>query len=203
MQQSGAALQAGRHGRVPSKGFLCEKPQVSAIGRFPIPPPLQRGRSGGGAVASRMALQTRHPHRPRCARPLPPLKRGKDRFAAVRPFNNISFFSTIFLDTAGPAPYIGPVNARSAPAAAGRRPRKDANEETGAGPCGTVPPVPLSGPPPRCRVPSGVPAWSKKIWKISYLDYFLALPNGVFPMISRGYGCRAHKKAKRKKLNIH
>ena len=38
-----------------------------------------------------------------------------------RSFNKISFFSIIFLDTDEPAPYIGSVNARSAPAAAGRR----------------------------------------------------------------------------------
>ncbi len=42
----------------------------------------------------------------------------------------ISFFTVNFLDTASRTPYIGPVNARSAPAAASRRP-KEANEETG------------------------------------------------------------------------
>ena len=35
-----------------------------------------------------------------------------------------SFFTINFLDTASRTPYIGPVNARSAPAAAGRRPKR-------------------------------------------------------------------------------
>ena len=34
-------------------------------------------------------------------------------------FDNISFLSIIFLDMAASAPYIGPVNARTAPAATG------------------------------------------------------------------------------------
>ena len=52
-----------------------------------------------------------------------------------------SFFTINFLDTAVSAPYIGSVNARSAPAAASRRPRKKRTKKQ----AGTVP---LSGPPP-------------------------------------------------------
>ncbi len=58
---------------------------------------------------------------------LPALARGA---LQGRSFNNISFFSIIFLDTGGPAPYIGPVNARSAPAAAGRRLPKKSKRRT-------------------------------------------------------------------------
>jgi len=65
----------------------------AARARGAIPPPLQRGRPGGGGV-SKDALRRKahlprcpqHPHRPRCARPLPPLKRGKDILCGVRPF---------------------------------------------------------------------------------------------------------------------
>ena len=56
--------------------------------------------------------------------------------AAGPVFNNISFFSILFLDTADPAPYIGPVNARSAPAAAGRRPSRKKKQTKK--PAGTV-----------------------------------------------------------------
>ena len=53
----------------------------------------------------------------------------------------ISSFTNNFLDTAVSAPYIGPVNARSAPAAASRRPRKKRTKKQ----AGIFPP---SGPPP-------------------------------------------------------
>ena len=52
-----------------------------------------------------------------------------------------SFFINNFLDMTASTPYIGPVNARSAPAAACRRPRKKRTKKQ----AGTFP---LSGPPP-------------------------------------------------------
>ena len=108
MQQSRAALPAdrpaGRPSRVPSKGILCEQPHGNNLQR---------------ATQSCALLQ---PCRP--GFPLRSVRGGNRRRVAGRSFNNISFFSIIFLDTDEPAPYIGLVNARSAPAAAGRRPPK-------------------------------------------------------------------------------
>ncbi len=52
-----------------------------------------------------------------------------------------SSFSILFLDTARSTPYIGPVNARSAPAAASRRPQKKRTKKQAGS-------FPLSGPPP-------------------------------------------------------
>ena len=63
----------------------------------PIPPLLQKGRSGGvGASPDAQRRPSRcngallagpapHPHRPRCARPLPPLKRGKNSIVQELP----------------------------------------------------------------------------------------------------------------------
>ena len=50
--------------------------------------PSSEGEVRWGCRRACTALQARgHPHRPRCARPLPPLKRGKDKFAAAWPFS--------------------------------------------------------------------------------------------------------------------
>ena len=78
------------------------------------------------------------------ASPSPKDCSAKSRTAgsAAPVFQQYSFFSILFLDTARPAPYIGPVNARSAPAAAGRRPLKKKRTKKQAGS------YPLSGPPP-------------------------------------------------------
>ena len=108
---------------------------------LPIPPPLQRGRSGGGAVASGTA-----PPSTSLRSATSPSEEGEGQggggpvlFAEVSPgffcekphgglcragLKNNSFFPIIFLEMGEPAPYIGSVNARNAPAAAGRRPPK-------------------------------------------------------------------------------
>ncbi len=57
-----------------------------------------------------------------------------------------SFFTINFLDMTASTPYIGPVNARSAPAAASRRPQKKRTKKQ----AGTFP---LSGPPPPIGYP--------------------------------------------------
>ena len=49
--------------------------------------PSSEGEARWGCGNARHALQAQaHPHRPRCARPLPPLKRGKGKVAAASPF---------------------------------------------------------------------------------------------------------------------
>ena len=166
MQQSGAALEAGRRGRVPSeedssaKGALSRQPPPTCCPRRSAatirgPEPQAEAVPGGSGprLSLRSAGAAREGGGRGTAQPaLPPLggKSGDSPAKCREPsrsFNNISFFSILFLDMGDSAPYIGPVNARSAPAAAGRRPsRKEANEETGGGPCGTVPSFPFSGP---------------------------------------------------------
>ena len=87
-------------------------------------PPSPPGRGlGGGATGA--------------ASPAPSMRRVR----RGRTLKIISFFTVNFLDTASRTPYIGPVNARSAPAAASRRPRKKRTKKR----AGTFP---LSGPPP-------------------------------------------------------
>ena len=76
------------------------------------------------------------PAKERRRRPHPPCG-GAHR---ERMLKIISSFTINFLDTERSAPYIGPVNARSAPDAAGRRPRKKRTKKQ----AGTFP---LSGPP--------------------------------------------------------
>ena len=74
--------------------------------------------------------------------------------SAAPAFQNISFFSIIFLEATDPAPHIHPVNARSAPAAAGRRPLKEKQTKKPAGAFPLSGPLsgplfgPLPGPPP-------------------------------------------------------
>ncbi len=58
----------------------------------------------------------------------------------------ISSFINNFVDMTASTPYIGPVNARSAPAAAGRRPRKKRTKKQAGS-------FPLSGPPPPIGYP--------------------------------------------------
>ena len=133
-----------------SPGFLSEKGQAVANLSFPLfrvrlqtrerestdkamHPPSPWGRGlGGGERGPRRGTGIGH----RCGgrQPLPlPLPQGEgDSVGALfaeesmrpappgRSFKIISFFWIYFLDTVDPAPYIGPVNARRAPAATGR-----------------------------------------------------------------------------------
>ncbi len=87
-----------------------------------------------------------------------------------RSFKNISFFSIIFLDAAGSAPYIGAVNARNAPAAAGRRPIRR-----------------LSAPLPARHsvLRDGAPV-RPEFRKISCRNCFCARPDSIFPTIPKG-----------------
>ena len=92
-----------------------------------VPPPLRgRGLGGGG-------------HRCGIARTL-------HAAGPIGLSTKNSSLSIIFLDRACPTPYIGPVNARSAPAAARRRPQKKRTKKQ----AGTFP---LSGPPPPIGYP--------------------------------------------------
>ncbi len=104
---------------------------------------------GGGSRSHGFArLSQRNPQgesspaKERRRRPAPSLRRARRE----RTLTIISFFTINFLDTAVSAPYIGPVNARSAPAAARRRPRKKRTKKQAGS-------FPLSGPPPPIDYP--------------------------------------------------
>ncbi len=189
-----------------------------------LPPAIGRFNSSFGTGVSRRRRACPERLRRGLLNALPRISLAKSRKSG-RSFNNISSFSIIFLDTVDPAPYIGPVNARNAPAAAGPLPAhhsthysalRDGASRRSAAHCSSAPPQDEGScwlrnfsfilrrrrrmPEPSRRtspVSSGAPARPKG-WKISYRDSFCARSKGVFPTISKGWGWRRAKGIVRK-----